>query len=221
MSLTVPWSKTGRRRSVHTDNSLACADVSDDTDSAQDILALGNDGRIYAFTHEGKPVNGFPINTRFLSKSSPAITDIDNDNDNEIICGTYAGISVIDLKNEAGTVSWAMHRGGTQRRGSLYSTISAVEDTYLPYDFEFELIGNAPNPFNPGTMIRFIVPDPDPVKLQVFSLDGKQVIVRNIREPKIGMNDIYINMSDFASGIYVYTLSQKNISKKAKMIFLK
>lgn len=202
-------------------NSLACADVTDDTETAQHILALGNDGRIYAFTHEGEPVNGFPINTRFLSKSSPAITDIDNDNDNEIICGTYAGVSVIDLKGEGGTVSWAMHRGGIQRRGSVYSTISSAEDTYLPFDFEFELIGNAPNPFNPGTMIRFIAPGPDPVKLQVFSLDGKQVIEQNIREPEIGMNDIFIDMSNFASGIYVYTLSQKHISKKAKMILLK
>ncbi|MDZ7820666.1 MAG: T9SS type A sorting domain-containing protein [Candidatus Marinimicrobia bacterium] len=201
--------------------SPVCADVVHDTESTQHILAVGNDGKIYAFTPDGDPLDGFPVNTRFLSKSSPAVTDIDHDNDNEIILGTYSGISVIDLKEEAGAVSWAMHRGDTRRSGSLQGMASARDTPDLPLDFQFELIGNAPNPFNAETTVRFIVPGTEPVRLSVYSLSGKQLIERNIGEPETGMNEIRIDMRRFSSGIYLYTLSQNNISKKAKMIFLK
>ena len=201
--------------------SLVCADVVNDSEQIQHILAMGNDGLIYAFTQSGDPVNGFPINTRFLSKSSLAITDIDNDNDNEIICGNYSGISVIDLKDERGTVNWAMHRGDISRRGSTHMIITETEEIDLPVNFDFELIGNSPNPFNPATIIKYIISDHAPVHLRIFSLNGKQIIEQEIQSSKIGMNEIRIDMTGFASGIYFYSLEHNATIKKTKMIYLK
>jgi hypothetical protein len=201
--------------------SPACADVVPDTENTPHIIAMGNDGNIYAFTPAAETVPGFPVNTRFLSRSSPAVADIDNDNDNEIICGTYSGLSVIDLKDAAGDIFWPMHRGDPERRGAIRNVSSPVRDIDLPFDFDFELIGNVPNPFNPETQIRYIVPGSGPVQLRVYSLDGKRMIEREIAEPGIGMNSITIDMSPFASGIYIYTLRQGKDVRKAKMIFLK
>ncbi|MCA1790238.1 MAG: T9SS type A sorting domain-containing protein [Thioalkalivibrio sp.] len=39
----------------------------------------------------------------------------------------------------------------------------------------FDLSANYPNPFNPLTTIRFTLPSPQPVRLAVFSVDGRRV----------------------------------------------
>ncbi|RKY53502.1 MAG: hypothetical protein DRP93_06470, partial [Candidatus Neomarinimicrobiota bacterium] len=86
--------------------SLALADIFDDENEETQVLAMGNDGYIYAFDMMGNTVEGFPLNTRQLSKSALAISDIDQDGDNEIISGNYSGLSVTDLKSVAGKVHW-------------------------------------------------------------------------------------------------------------------
>ncbi len=201
--------------------SLAFADVVNDTEETQQVLAVGNDGLIYAFTKQGQNVPGFPVNIRYLSKSSLAFADIDNDGDNEIICGTYSGISVIDLKEGLGGSYWPLHRGNRERSGAIFTMVSAVKETDLPVEFEFELIGNAPNPFNPLTMIKYTVSDSAPVVLRIYSLDGKQIMEKEIREPSAGTNLIPIDMSGFSSGLYLYSLEHNKVVKKAKMIYLK
>ncbi|MEA2076542.1 MAG: S8/S53 family peptidase [Candidatus Marinimicrobia bacterium] len=201
--------------------SLIIADVLDnETDDAQ-VLAMGNNGFIYALDMSGSPVEGFPINTRFLSKSALAITDIDDDGDNDIIAGNYSGISVIDLKNFSGEVYWPMHRGSADRKGSVSIILTGIEDLDIPEEFQFELIGNAPNPFNPRTTIYYKINNSSPVDLRIYSLDGKLVMTKNISYSEIGMNNIKINMENFSSGIYLYSLESGNETRKAKMIYLK
>ncbi|MBN2780456.1 MAG: T9SS type A sorting domain-containing protein, partial [Candidatus Marinimicrobia bacterium] len=201
--------------------SLAFADVVNDTEETQQVLAVGNDGLIYAFTKQGQNVPGFPVNIRYLSKSSLAFADIDHDGDNEIICGTYSGISVIDLKEGLGGSYWPLHRGNKERSGAIFTMVSAVKEIDVPVEFEFELIGNAPNPFNPLTMIKYTVSDSAPVVLRIYSLNGKQILEKEIGEPSAGTNLIPLDMSGFSSGLYLYSLEHNKVVKKAKMIYLK
>lgn len=201
--------------------SLAIADIIDDGDEEAQVLAMGNDGYIYAFDMSGNTVEGFPLNTRFLSKSALAISDIDNDGDNDIISGNYSGLSVTDLKNFKGMIYWPMHRGSADRKGSFTKILSGIDDVDIPEEFEFKLIGNAPNPFNPTTIIRYRINDIAPLDLRIYSLDGKLVMSRQITNPELGMNEININMENFSSGIYLYSLESRNEIRKAKMIFLK
>ena len=53
--------------------------------------------------------------------SSPSITDIDNDNDLEIIVGTNQNLSVIDFKEIASinNSDWITYRGNNKRSGSF------------------------------------------------------------------------------------------------------
>ena len=201
--------------------SLAVADIIDDGIEEAQVLAMGNDGYIYAFDMTGNRVEGFPLNTRFLSKSALAISDIDHDGDNDIISGNYSGLSVIDLKNFAGTIYWPMHRGFPDRKGSITKILTGIDDVNILEEFEFELIGNAPNPFNPMTTISYRINDITPLNLRIYSLDGKLVLNRQIANPEYGMNEININMTGFSSGIYLYSLESRNEIRKAKMIFLK
>jgi len=201
--------------------SLAIADIVNDGNEKSQVLAMGNDGYIYAFDMEGNRVQGYPLNTGLLSKSGLAVTDIDDDGDNDLISGNYSGLSVIDLKNFAGTVYWSMHRGSADRRGSIAKILTGIDDVNIPEEFELELIGNAPNPFNPMTTISYRINDITSLDLRIYSLDGKLVLSRQITNPEYGMNEININMTGFSSGIYLYSLESRNEIRKAKMIYLK
>jgi hypothetical protein len=201
--------------------SLAIADIIDDGSEEAQVLAMGNDGYIYAFDMTGNKVQGFPLNTGLLSKSGLAVTDIDNDGDNDLISGNYFGLSVTDLKNFEGKVHWPMHRGTPDRKGSLTTTWTEIKNIDIPKENSFDLIGNAPNPFNPMTTIRYRINDITPLNLRIYSLDGKLVLNRQITNPEYGMNEININMTGFSSGIYLYSLESRNEIRKAKMIFLK
>ncbi|MBW6457771.1 MAG: S8 family serine peptidase, partial [FCB group bacterium] len=143
------------------EQSLAAARVVHESGYEQQILAIGGDGRIHAYKMDGTVVDRFPIPTRYLSKSSLAIADIDGDGDLELIAGTNSGLSVIDLKHPAGPVTWPMHRGEIARKGSsTHTLITPVKEIDVPGDLVFELIGNAPNPFNSSTTITYSISEP-------------------------------------------------------------
>ncbi|MCF7832906.1 MAG: T9SS type A sorting domain-containing protein, partial [Candidatus Marinimicrobia bacterium] len=214
--------ETGWPKEISSVNqSLVIADILDDGEDKAQVLGMGNDGYIYAYDMDGNLVHGYPLNTTILSKSALAISDIDNDGDNEIIAGNYSGISAIDLKNFSGKVHWPMHKGTPDRRGSVSTTWTDIEDVNIPNEFDFELIGNAPNPFNPATIIRYRISNIAPLNLRVYSIDGRLVMSRQIANPELGMNEIGINMDAYSSGIYFYSLEYQNTVKNAKMIFLK
>lgn len=216
-AIAAGWPKSGSP--VY--QSLAVADLLPDGTDEQHILAMGNDGLIRAYDLQGQVVMGFPVNTRSLSQSGLAVTDLDNDGDNEIITGTYSGLSVIDLKSAAGDIAWSMHRGGTKRRGSVSLLFSGIADTDLPQEFDLKLLGNKPNPFNPLTTISFMVSDTEPVQLRLFALNGRQIFSRTVAHPLKGRNELSIDMSTYSSGVYVYVLTQKGYTQSGKMALLK
>jgi len=89
---------------------------------------------------------------------------------------------------------------------------------------EFKLHQNNPNPFNPSTVITYILLVPTEVKLQVYSLTGKfvNVLVEGFQNP--GSYNVYFNASKYAemsSGIYFYKLETNYTSDIKKMIFTK
>ena len=88
---------------------------------------------------------------------------------------------------------------------------------------EYKLEQNYPNPFNPTTTIKFTLPEAGSVTLKVFDITGQEV--------KTLINSLNINRgavtydfdgSEFASGIYFYSLIVNNnrIDTK-KMILVK
>lgn len=89
---------------------------------------------------------------------------------------------------------------------------------------EFKLNQNNPNPFNPSTVITYIVLVPTEVKLQVYSLTGKfvDVLVDGFQNP--GTYNVHFNASKYtemSSGIYFYKLETNYTSDIKKMIFTK
>lgn len=81
----------------------------------------------------------------------------------------------------------------------------SVEETHPPHTFT--LHGNYPNPFYPTTTIRFDLPEPARVHLEVFDLLGRSVL--HLAPGRIAAGTglpLYVDASALTSGIYLYRL---------------
>ncbi|MCX7833024.1 MAG: agmatine deiminase family protein [Ignavibacteria bacterium] len=82
---------------------------------------------------------------------------------------------------------------------------------------------NYPNPFNPSTTIDFSIAKDENIKLSVYDLTGKEIVVLVNEFRKAGAYRIIFIPSNYnlSSGIYFYKLETKNYSAIRKMIFIK
>jgi hypothetical protein len=99
-----------------------------------------------------------------------------------------------------------------------YSDIVAVEVTA---PLEFTLEQNYPNPFNPSTVIKYSIPENVFVTLDVYNLLGEKVasLVNGIQDA--GRYEISFDASNFASGVYVYSLRSGSFNLVKKMLLMK
>ena len=80
---------------------------------------------------------------------------------------------------------------------------------------------NYPNPFNPETTIPFVLPDQANVRLDIYSIDGRLVkTLQNGTLPSGRYEDPY-NLSDLASGMYLYRLIVDNFADTKKFLLVK
>jgi photosystem II stability/assembly factor-like uncharacterized protein len=112
---------------------------------------------------------------------------IDNFNDR-----SYAGRVLYRLKqiDYDGTVEYSKH---------IYVDVSFVPES-------IELFQNYPNPFNPVTSIKYALPLGANVRLSVYNNIGQKVeeLVNGVQE--LGIHEVKWNGSNYASGIYYYSL---------------
>ncbi|UCC45609.1 MAG: M6 family metalloprotease domain-containing protein [Candidatus Zixiibacteriota bacterium] len=90
----------------------------------------------------------------------------------------------------------------------------------------YSLSQNYPNPFNPSTAIRFALPAPAHVKLEVFNVLGRQVVVLVDAEMEAGIHVVdwdgtATGGESVASGIYLYRLVSRDFTQSRKMMLLK
>ncbi|MCX7834093.1 MAG: T9SS type A sorting domain-containing protein [Ignavibacteria bacterium] len=80
---------------------------------------------------------------------------------------------------------------------------------------------NYPNPFNSSTKIRFAIPKPGIVKLQVFDVLGRNIIVLLEENLRCGMYEVEFNAKDLENGVYFYKLSTEEFQKVLPMLLIK
>lgn len=71
---------------------------------------------------------------------------------------------------------------------------------------EYNLEQNYPNPFNPSTVIRYAVPELSNINLEVYSINGERILSSYLGEKNMGVYEHQINLSNLASGVYVYMI---------------
>jgi len=112
--------------------------------------------------------------------------------------------------------------------GFVTDTTTAISSGNDVLPKQFTLCGNYPNPFNPGTKIRFEVPLRREQKVEVFIYNLNGQLVRNllIETPTPGNYEIYWNGRDemsnlCTSGIYLYRIGYGDHFQSGKMLLTK
>ena len=105
-------------------------------------------------------------------------------------------------------------------------TISVSNEDVGELPDAFQVHGNYPNPFNPTTSIRFNLPEPASVRVEIFDIAGRNVMSIPSRQYLSGNDHIaHVDASGLSSGTYLYRLiaeaGQNTYVQSRKMTLLK
>ena len=97
--------------------------------------------------------------------------------------------------------------------------IVGIGNSQVP--LRFELKQNYPNPFNPVTKIEFSLPAPGYLRLTVTDITGKEVAVLSDEFLKAGKYSYIFDGSNYASGVYFYSIETNEFKECKKMALIK
>ncbi len=100
-------------------------------------------------------------------------------------------------------------------------TIDDVLDVDTNVVYDFELMGNHPNPFNPTTTISWTQPDLAEVRLQVWNLLGETVANLRLGTLRAGRHEFIWDASQLSSGMYIYRLEAGTNAAQSKLMVIK
>ena len=158
----------------------------------------GTQGGVFATTNNGS--NWIPINTGLTNLNITSLIS----NSTYLFAGTNgSGVWKILLSEILTNVN--------NNPGSLPAVYS---------------LQNFPNPFNPKTIINFEIPSNGKsqtarVKLTVFNSLGDEVMTLLNQNLDAGNYSVTFDGSDYASGIYFYTLETENFKSSKRMALIK
>ena len=111
--------------------------------------------------------------------------------------------------------------GGAAPGGSEPGTAPATRlQTTLKLPTSFDMLQNYPNPFNPSTIIRYELPEPTRVKLQVFNILGQLVSTLEDQLRPAGYHHVTFDASSLPSGVYVYRLTGQPLSENRQSFLI-
>lgn len=110
---------------------------------------------------------------------------------------------------------------GAFEYGEATSVRHARETT--PSDYRLQ---NYPNPFNPTTTIRFQIPEPSNVKLEIFTITGQKVVTLVNHHYDMGTHTVEwngrdINNQQVVSGVFFYRLTTESRIFTKKMLLIR
>ncbi|MCX6148919.1 MAG: T9SS type A sorting domain-containing protein [Ignavibacteriales bacterium] len=169
--------------------------------------------KIYRAESNGQVGNPINLNYSLIATVESNIlhyTDFDVLISNEIE-SYYQYYYIKGFKNRQNTYSSPTNIVNVQ--GGVYKINSDREKSNEKVNF---LTQNYPNPFNPITQIKYSLPEPTLVQLQVFDPFGKEVpILVNERKDE-GTYEVEFDASNLSSGIYFYQLKTNNFIQQKR-----
>ncbi len=110
--------------------------------------------------------------------------------------------------------------GGFNLNWLDFEFVTAVKSNE-PMPDQFELAPNVPNPFNPSTTIRFVLPTTETVELCIYNLRGERVATLVDDVYPAGEFKVEWNGQNLPSGLYFYSLKAGAFEQTRKMILQK
>ncbi len=123
---------------------------------------------------------------------------------------------------------WAVQAIDAGSVGSAFATEAVATDVAQGNEIPdtFALVGNYPNPFNPGTTIQYSLPQQATVRLAIYNVLGAEVATLVNGTLPAGEHEVYWNGRSaqgnvLPSGLYVYRLETPGESFSRTMVLLK
>lgn len=177
-------------------------------------LVLGGD----AFTHD--------LATVFSDADGDTLSFSASSSDATVATATVSGqsltVEAVTLGSATITVMADDGNGGTASTSftvSIDTGVAAEHGDGLPT--RFELSPNYPNPFNPATQIVFGLPQTALVRLSVFDVLGREVVVLVDERLLAGWHEAIFDADDLPSGFYLYQLEVGGRTLTRMMLLMK
>ena len=106
-------------------------------------------------------------------------------------------------------------------RRPLSEMLTSVDQGVAELPHDFLLSQNYPNPFNPRTTIRYELPKSSDVRLSVYDMLGREVVVLMNERRNAGVHEVKFDGSGLASGLYLYRLQTGDFVATKRLLFLK
>lgn len=121
------------------------------------------------------------------------------------------------VNNETGWIAG----GGSRIYKTTTGGLTFISNIGTEIPDKFYLHQNYPNPFNPATNIRFNIPVNSSIRLSVFDLLGREIVVLHDGEISAGEYEYTFNAKDLSSGIYFYKLQSERFTSVKRMVLSK
>ncbi|MCG3155928.1 MAG: hypothetical protein DKINENOH_02536 [bacterium] len=105
--------------------------------------------------------------------------------------------------------------------GNALGPLSVGQASSADLPAAFALFSNMPNPFNPGTIIRYAVPRASRVRLEVFNLLGERVAMLIDGLQAAGYHTVEFRAADLPSGLYLCRLTAPGFRAVSRMLLLR
>ncbi len=117
----------------------------------------------------------------------------------------------------------AQNIGGKSAWSETRSFIPVLppEDKKKKKRLDFALQQNYPNPFNPITYIRYSIPEPSQVKLEVLNMLGQTVATLEDDYKSSGWHTVTFDASKLSSGFYIYRIKAGDYTAAKKLSVVK
>lgn len=166
------------------------------------------DPKFVAHASDTSEENDYHLQTSspLIDAGDPSMTEADN---STINMGRYGGTAEYTSVSSDG-------------ESSTKPTVLKTEDTPLV----FSLSQNAPNPFNPETIISYSLPQSEQVKLVIYNVLGQEIrTLVNAFQPAGRYRVVWNSRDDFgrsvSSGVYFYQITAGEFLDTRKMLILK
>jgi len=175
----------------------------------------GTSGPFYAINPDG--TEKWHFNETVWGSSSPVI-------DADGIIYFTSGYSLYALHSESGGLAdspWPKYRHDNQNTGNVLTQVTSITQIKTDIPKKYALFPNYPNPFNPLTKIKFSLPKPGKVQINVYNILGQRVAKLLDAKKSAGTYNINWDASKMSSGMYFIRLESDAFVKVRKCLLIK
>ncbi len=116
--------------------------------------------------------------------------------------------------------NWPDHKAAQSAKDELEQPDLAKDSAAEQEPVGFS-VQNYPNPFNPVTTIRYSLPVDAKVVIKVYDILGREVTVLVDEVKRAGSHSVSFDATNFASGVYFYSISAGDFHQTKKMLLVK